>query len=248
MQHILRILFFVGLISCFLGFKPCFAQNKVPMLELADSLFRQKKYLDAFSVYESVFNERKEYSPAMLLRMAYIKDIREEYTEALYYLSLYHSQFPDRKVLEKISEIAQKNKLSGYELSDFEYVMLLYQRYIWAVTAFILAGFLAGLAYLFWRKRMGKDVLYGAILLNLGMALYFWAFNYGFHHQKGIVRNEKALIMNGPSAGGDVLEVIAKGNCLEVIGTEDIWYRVKWNDKEKAQEAYVRQSNLFLID
>src|SRR3954468_14023429 len=78
----------------------------------ADSLFRAKQYTQSLEVYQSLFNEQK-YSPAMLLKMAYIQEGLGKIGQTLYYLKLYHLATDDEQALRKMEELAGKFGLSG---------------------------------------------------------------------------------------------------------------------------------------
>ncbi|MGB3465691.1 MAG: hypothetical protein WBA74_10490, partial [Cyclobacteriaceae bacterium] len=53
-------------------------------LTTADSLFQAKKYTESFELYEQIIVEDMAYSPAMLLKMAFIKEGLGDYSNALY--------------------------------------------------------------------------------------------------------------------------------------------------------------------
>src|ERR1041385_4283576 len=67
----------------------------------ADSLFRAKQYMQSLEVYQSLFSEQR-YSPAMLLKMAYIQEGLGKIGQTLYYLKLYHVATDDEQALRKI--------------------------------------------------------------------------------------------------------------------------------------------------
>ncbi|TAD99017.1 MAG: SH3 domain-containing protein [Bacteroidetes bacterium] len=250
MQHICKkiLKIFIGLSFVFVQLAN--AQSVSQELNKADLLFGQKKYTEALPIYEKLLESQQIYSPAMLLKMAYIREgmIPSDYTTALFYLNLYYQHLPESRVLEKITELADKNKLAGYKLSDVEYLLANYKKYHFFVILSIIALFASGLAYIYFSHKKGNDVLYYAILFSLLMSVFFYVYNVGFDKKKGIVKKEKVFLMKSPSAAGELLDTVEKGNCLEIIEKQDIWYKVKWQNREETVEAYVRESGLYLLN
>jgi uncharacterized protein YgiM (DUF1202 family) len=50
--------------------------------------------------------------------------------------------------------------------------------------------------------------------------------------------------MKGPSPGADVVDVISTGNRVDILGKDDVWVKISWNDNE----AYIKEFNLKLIE
>src|SRR5690348_1763124 len=73
-------------------------------IKQADSLFQAKQYTQSLALYQSVFNEKK-YSPAMLLKMAYIQEGLGKIGQTLYYLRLYYLASDDEQALHKMEEL-----------------------------------------------------------------------------------------------------------------------------------------------
>ena len=80
----------------------------------ADSLFKVKQYTQSLKIYEEVLASR-QYSPSMLLKMAYIHEGLGNVSQGLYYLNLYYQATGDHQTLLKMQELAVKNRLEGYE-------------------------------------------------------------------------------------------------------------------------------------
>ncbi len=49
--------------------------------------------------------------------------------------------------------------------------------------------------------------------------------------------------MSGPSAGADVLEVVKKGHKVDILGKEDVWVKIRWDD----QVAYLKEGKIKAI-
>ncbi len=60
--------------------------------------------------------------PAMLIKMAYIKEGLGDYTSALLYLDGYYKHTANKRAIAKMSELASENSLDGYEYSDYTYM------------------------------------------------------------------------------------------------------------------------------
>ncbi len=215
------------------------AQSVNQQLLRADSLFRAKQYTQAFVLYDSVVAS-KRYTPAMFLKMAYIQEGLGHVGSCLYYLNLYHLASGDDQALGKMEELAQKNQLQGYEASKQHQARQYWQRYLPSVALFCLA--LAGLS-LAWafvqRKRNAVSlpfVVTGFCMIILAAA----ANNALGTRAPAIVNGPQTYVLDAPSAGGTVLEILAEGHRVEVSGTKDVWARVKWRDKS----AYIKKNQL----
>lgn len=244
MQTLRFFLFSFFFFCCGLAANSLYAQDYFVKVKTADSLFKQRKYTESFQLFEEILTKDKYFTYRMLLQMAYIKEGMDDYAAAMYYLSLYYANNPEQKVLDKISELASKHRLSGYRPNDVEYLMALYRQNQVALLGVIFTFFVLFLAYLIYRKLKDKDILYPSIALSFALAIFFLLFNYyGIDIKKGIIKNEKVFLMNSPSAGADLLQTLQKGDCVLITDQTDVWYRVKWED----QEAYVRKGNVYLV-
>ncbi len=227
----------------FLFFSAFVAQGASPsqLLSKADSLYGHKKFSESFLVYKELFDSGR-YTPKMLLKMSYIKEGLGDVADALYYLNIYYVNFPQRNILKKMDSLAKTKGLEGYEYDDVNYFLYLYYRY----KAEIIIG-LVGVLFLFFIAIVTNRVLLKRIpitspYLFLFMAAFVYLFiNYSSNFfNKGIVMNEKALVMNSPSAGGNIVATLPKGTRVHVWGETDIWYQISWN----GERTYIRKSNL----
>ena len=107
-------------------------------LNLADSLFDQKKFTQANEIFESLYHSDQS-SPAMLLKMAYIQEGLENPAQALIYLNEYYSMTANKRVLEKMRTIAEEYELSGYEYSDLEFFTNVIDRFKGQIIGVLLA-------------------------------------------------------------------------------------------------------------
>lgn len=212
-------------------------------LSHADSLFEGGKYTEAFEMYKKLLVEYQRYTPKMLLRMAYIQEGLEDYPRSLYYLNLYYTYQADNEVLQKMAELAEKRKLSGYQFTDYEFFLSIYHRYF-NLIAGVGLGLLIALAGLIGYQHSKKSpTLPTAVTFLLLAGLLFYLFNFTGELSKGIISENHVLVMKAPSAGSDKLDLVDAGHRVEVLGKQDIWYKVKW----KEEIGYIRESNLLVI-
>src|SRR5688572_27638649 len=90
-----------------------YTQPATGRLQVADSLFSNHQYTQAFDYYQQILHQDEQYSPQMLLKMAFIQEGLRNYTQAIYFLHLYHAKHPSRAALRKIEELARSHKLTG---------------------------------------------------------------------------------------------------------------------------------------
>jgi hypothetical protein len=228
----------IMLLSCFFSN----AQTLSYHLAKADSLFQQKRYTQSMDLYQSIF-QKKQYSPAMLLKMAYIEEGLDHTARSMYYLNLYYLVTKDDRAATKISELAAKNNLTGYELSDADRALQFYKDYHFQITLLLGSAtvFLFSLI-MFQRKRKKRPVALAAWCLLTGMLLLAHT-NLQFGQQAAIVSEPNTYLMSGPSAGASVVRILGDGHRLYVTGEYDIWARVRWNDKD----VYVKKDHLLPV-
>lgn len=210
----------------------------------ADSLFQAGRYIQAFSQYENLMVEEKVTSPAMLLKMAFIKEGLGQIDEALYYLNIYYLDTTDERALEKMEELANKNDLYGYKTDDFDMVISYYYRYYKEITLVLITLVLFSFSFLIYRKRKSIHRPMGAgFIFIFFLSLLFYQVNFGKDYGKGIISNESTYIMSGPSAGAKVVDIVSLGHRVETRGSQDVWVKIKW----EGQNAYVKNKNLRAI-
>lgn len=218
-----------------------FCETPKEKLALADSLFEQKKYTQSFELYEDILKSGKKASPAMVLKMAFIREGLGDYTNALYYLNLYYLSTYNKRVLKKMENLAEQNKLTGYDYDDAEFFLNLYHQYQLQVDLILVSLSLLLFAMLFRQKRkLGKISTMQAMLFAGFLVLLFVLNNFGREQQKAIISSAGVHLMEGPSPGSDVIEVVSQGHRVDIIGKEDVWVKISWND----QDAYVKSFNL----
>ncbi len=212
------------------------AQQTDAVLQQADALFEQRAYTEALPLYQQLLDENQA-SPAMLLRMAFIHEGLGHAPEALYLLNLYYRETSDEEAATRIKELAGRHDLSGYDIIEEEYLRSLVRRYQLPIvlTLLILSLMLTSLIVYRQLRYHHRSVITSLFLLVLlGGLMYF--VNFRPSYSKGILMQDNTYLMRGPSAGAGVLTQLKAGHRLEVIGQEDVWIKVIWNN----EVAYIR--------
>ncbi len=209
-------------------------------LNIADSLFASRQYKEALTHYESLLNEDQVYSPAMLLKMAFITEGMGNFPQATYYLSKYYSYNPNPKVIEKIKSLTNQSNLIGYALTDqdqFLRILFDYQQEITSVFSLLMLGFLIMMLVL--PSKRNGFLLPASFFLILAFA----SNNLLQQPDLAIVTGSPTLIMDKPTAAGNMIRKVDAGHRVVVKSSHDIWYEVKWGERT----AYIKKSNLSKI-
>lgn len=212
-------------------------------LQQADSLFAEKRYTQSFDRYAEILKNR-EYTPAMLLKMAYIQEGLDHIGKALYYLNLYYLVTKDQTALTKMEELASKHNLEGYRATDTDRFLGWYHDYHFLITASLSAICIFLVSLTFYRKkRMKRKPVGSFIALALLLLVLSVHVNYGEIISTGIVSDPNTYVMSGPSAGASVVEIVDAGHRVEVIGKKDVWLKIRWN----GDVAYVKENHLLPV-
>lgn len=231
----------------FLGFILCASISRAApnsILRQADSLFATGNQAQAAQLYETVIAEGQTPTDAMLLKLASAYERQNDVPRLLYYLQVYFERHPDEAVLRKMNDIAQANNLGGYETDDLNYFYLFYKQYGVYVLLFLLipAGYVFSVMLL---KLLHKDFIptrqKWVMFFYLITLLVFVNLPEGF--QSGITSQERVLLRTNPSAAAPVVEVVGRGNKMNILGSQDIWLRVLWRN----ELYYVRRDNVWVI-
>ena len=214
------------------------AENQ-DLLRQADSLYQVKKYTEAFQHYQKLFEQNRG-SAAMLARMAFIKEGLGDYANALYFLSLYYNQTSDKKVLTKMRELAEKHELIGYEYSDSAFIAGIAQKYKYELLLLLFFFSLVITFYIYRKKKHREQPVTSAIFQIVTIVFAMLLINNVFFQDYGIVSQGNTLLMSGPSAGAEPVEMIDKGHKLKLLESDEVWSKVIWND----QEVFIRSKNL----
>jgi len=227
-----------------LSFINVLAQEKVKDIELADSLFNQQKYTQSFEIYNRILKTDNLTSPAMLLKMAYIKEGLGDYSNALYYLNLYYLQTHNKRALRKMEDLAKKYNLEGYKYTDIEFFMNIFYRYYSAIVYSLSGLVLILIGYMVYKKlKLKTNPGFSLFSLLIVVAILFYVVNFGKRYQKGIIISPDTYLMAGPSSGAKLIAIADLGHRVHVLGKEDVWVKVEW----EGSTAYIKENNILQI-
>ena len=212
-------------------------------LNKADSLFNLQIYTEAKLIYDSLYYKENLYSESMLLKMALIEEGLENYEKSIYYLSQYQSINNNESSEIKIKKIANNYDLEGYEKNDFDYLQNILKEnriiIIYSLLLLILLIFIINIYRILKSKKAPTLVLTFYII----SILFLLIININLP-KSGIVYFENTFIMEKPSSGSDLYQIVKKGDRLKIIGEESVWYKIKINKTEK----YIRKKNIKIIN
>lgn len=236
-KHAAKFIILISISFFFASASP--SQAAPATLASADSLFEAKRYTQALNQFQQIF-EKEGYTHAMLLKMAYIHEALGNVAKTQYFLSLYFLSTDDDSALNKMEELAIKNKLEGYALTDMGKMWLLIKKnatpLVCVNISFIMFAF-AGIV----RQRKKKGNAYLPLALVMGFCLLLVVFLQRLHgKQSSILLQPSTYLMSGPSSGADVLEIVEAGHKVEVVGKRDVWLRIRWRD----EDAFIKEEQL----
>lgn len=220
-----------------------FSQSTSFRLKTADSLFHQKRYTQSFDHYAEMLKQ-KQYTPSMLLKMAFIKEGLLQIGQSMYYLNLYFIATHDKTALDKMNELATKYNLEGYETSESDQFFILYHDNHLMVSIALVALMILMLSFMYYtRQRLKRRPVVSFTFLVLIIAASGTHLYYGIQNEAGIVTQPSTYIMSGPSAAATVVEIIGDGHRVEVIGKKDVWLKIRW----EGEVAYIKENTLLPI-
>lgn len=208
----------------------------------ADSLFAQQKYTEAFLIYDGLFKSGQA-SESMLLKMAFIKDGLDDYSDALYYLDLYYQQSADKSVVLKIEEISEEKDLAGYSYNDSHFFLALLNKYKGQLQLAIVSIALFLTVYIYKKRQLKEKPITATVFQVLTLAALLFLSNNSFQSNYGIISQDNTLLRNGPSAGAEPVQLIRKGHKVNVISRSDVWTKISWD----GEEVYLRNGKIKII-
>ncbi len=224
--------------TIFLCSQAIVSQADTDQLILADSLFDKRSYKEAMTVYQENYAEGI-YSPAMLLKMAFIAEGTNDNENAALYLGKYYDLNPNPQIITKIKALTEQPSLEGYEVSDGARFFLFLTENS-ELIVLILAGLLlvSLILVLVNVLRSKKSPVYWPSLLLI--VLLFLANNFLEQSNYGLITNSPTLILSDPTGAGELVQRVEPGHRVKIKGTKDIWYEVEW----KESRAFIKKSNV----
>ncbi|RZK30602.1 MAG: hypothetical protein EOO63_06310 [Hymenobacter sp.] len=208
----------------------------------ADSLFEQGQYETVLPLYRTQVWQRRQVSAQLLLRLAYAEHQQAHYAAELLYLNMALARQPQLSTWRQLAVLAQRQRLVGYPTTWQQEVRVQIQRYYYPVLQGLLSGAVlvaVGLLLRRHRTSRGAWLAYGIYLLATGAYLHWLK-----PVPTSIVARRGVALMAGPGAGATWLSTAAPGDRLPVLGRQDIWLRVRWQERV----AYVRAADAFIIE
>jgi hypothetical protein len=214
-------------------------------IQAADSLFQLRKYTESFEIYNEIYEQGNVASAQMLMKMAFIKEGLGDYSRALYFLNKYYQQTSDKRARQKMKELADENELLGYSSTDTDFFKGQVTQYylIFIYSVFVIIIFLTSIiAYRKFKTKSNTTPYVVAVIVV--MLSFFWVLNFVLQRDRGIIVENHAYLMSGPSAASDLLDVVKKGHRLDILDQEGIWVEVDWD----GQSAYIRASKIMPLN
>ncbi len=241
--YLKKIIFFLFLYLSFVQLAK--SQSDVGIIKRADSLYRNENFSAAELFYEKNLEKNKKTSHVLYLKLALIKERKGDYLKSIYYLNKAYELTPNEKILAKLNEIASVHELKGYELSDFNFLILFYKQYSGFLVALLLILGIYIFVILFIKKYknnlipFNQKIFLVIYLLGIGLLL-----NLPDKYHQGIINQDGVLLRSEPSSAAPITERINKGHRLNVLGGTDIWRRVIWKD----EFLYLKESDIWLVE
>jgi hypothetical protein len=244
MMLLKKVIFFLFCIVSTLQL--AYSQSNITILRKADSLFAIQKFAQAEQLYRFIDFGAKEINPNIYLKLASIQSENNNYAEELYFLTLYHEATNDERILQKTNEIAETHQLKGYELSDFNFLILIYKQYSFYLfgVLFIIGLYIFGVL-LFKRIRLTASPVYQKLYLSLYLMALLLLINLpNSYYRQAITKHDKILLRPEPTSVLAPIYEVSKGHRINVLGDSDIWLRVLW----EGEIVYLKKSDVWLVN
>jgi hypothetical protein len=208
----------------------------------ADSLFNAGQYGPASQLYHAQVWQERQASPQLLLRLAYAQQQLGRPAATLLYLSMAQARQPRLSTWRQLVALATRQRLVGYPATWQQELRVRWQRYYYPGLQALLAGAVVALVFVLLRRRTARRAWWAglagyALLTGLYLELLRPA-------PAALVARSGAALMAGPGAGAPWLSTATVGDRLLVIGQEDIWCRVRWQERE----AFIRAADVLVVE
>ena len=231
LKYIIILLFYSNYIN---------ANNNI--LEQADLYFEKNEIQKAKILYDSIIYNYELYNDNLLIKLAFIEDQLGNYEKSIFYLKKLKVNSGDERVESFLKEIVNENKLENYENSDFDNFILIFSSYKFYLICLLLFSvcILCSInGFYFFKKR--KLVAIKPIFIMLLIILISININ---GEKEGIIQFDDVFVMNDPSSGADLHSILKRGEKVNIIGEDKIWYEIKIGKESK----FIRKKNLLVID
>lgn len=215
-----------------------FTQSFEKELVRADSLYEKKQYIGAIKIYNKIYKEGKS-SPAMLLKLARIEEGMGNIGNSIYFLEKYFRQTKDEKALDFLKETTEKKNAIGFDY-DFGYKAdLFYKEWKIYLQLFLSIIVMFGLGMMIkYINSTTKKRNYFAVAL-IPILLVAFLNNYE-GRSDAITIGQPSFLLEGPSAGANLIEKINVPTKVQVKNQIDVWSQVVFED----EVAYIKTSQI----
>jgi tetratricopeptide (TPR) repeat protein len=211
---------------------------------MADSLFAMAKYPESLSLYKKNFSEDEKNNQSLLLKLAFLAEKTNNYTDCLFYLSKLALINPSRRLFEKMDKLAVEQNLTGYEFDDYNYFIIFYRRYGDYIPILLLTLGTYIVVIMVTKARRREPILQiHKVSIVVYLLVLLGILNVPSLYQTCIIVNENTFLRDEPSSASPVVERVGKGHKLTIVGSVDHWNRVIWNNRI----VYIRKSDLWNI-
>ncbi|WP_229253899.1 SH3 domain-containing protein [Dyadobacter sp. NIV53] len=213
-------------------------------LKAADSLFAMAKYTEAETLYKKNYKEDEKNNEYLLLKLAFLSEKTNNYTNCLYYLNKLALINPSRRLFEKMDNLAVEQNLSGYDFDDYNYFIIFYRRYgeYIPILLLTLGSYIVFIMVL--KTRRKEPILqFHKISTIVYLVVLLGVVNIPSLYKTGIIVNDNTFLREEPSSASNVVEMVRKGHKLTIFGSVDHWDRVIWNNRI----VYIRKNDLWTI-
>ena len=137
----------------------------------------------------------------------------------------------DDDVQEKIDDIATKYDLEGYQTTDADRFWSFYlDSHLW-LSLSLMALIILFVSIMFHtRMRLHRRPVGSAIAVTALAVLLFLHQQYGTVRSRAIIASTTTYLMDGPSAGASVLDIVGDGHRVEILGKKDVWLKIRWDE------------------
>ena len=234
--------FYPGWALNFRGFEPFGGSAKKSniLAARADSLFAKANYAAAVPLYKAVVWRQQQAAPRLLLRLAYAEQQAHHAAAALLYLSMAQAREPRLATWRHMAALAARHRLVGYPATWQQELRVRAGRYYYPGLRLLLAGAVLAAAWLL-ARRSGRTAWLAYATYVLAVAAYLHGLRPA---PAGLVVRPGVALMAGPGAGAAWLSTAAPGDRLPVLGHDDIWLRVQWQQRP----AYVRAADVLVVE
>ena len=215
-------------------------------LKVADSLFRTANFEEAIKIFEKqIAISNSNVSLPVIIKLAMMHEKKNNFPKVLYYLTVLYNRQPEQATLNKITEIATKHNLSGYQEEDLSFIFFLFRKYSLYFFSFLLVVAIYSY-YVLINKKQKKLLIRSRHKWTL--VLYLIALlallNLPDTYKVAIVGKKQAFLRDAPSSAAPIAEKITEGNKLSIVGQKDQWLHIWWNNKL----FYIKQIDVWIVN